>query len=386
YKDNQLGTITARSFLQLGTSGAKSITAQAGFDSLSLIMHINKMFYGDTTVPQRYYVSQLNEVIKYPYPTQTTYYNNSGFSYNPVPLGYTDVRISPTAVHTSQNALDTVRIRLPDSLGQHLFTMIQNKSDTITSANSFLGYFKGLVVYPDTSTGHTGVMYGFKDSVVMRLYYHEPGVFTAPKFVDFPFNNNANQFNQINVNRNGSPLAALDSLRAIRKNPLLPTEAPSSLTGNAVYVQGTTGVQTKIRFPYISNILGVPDYVSVLKAQLLLKPITGTFNPEFSLPPQLIMNQTDENNQFGSLIFSNGSIEYGSLNVDYLYGQNTLYTYDVTAYVQQQLNIINNQNNGLMLSVPPPARATLFNRAVFGDHTNKNYTVTLKIYYISLIH
>ncbi|MBS1947198.1 MAG: DUF4270 family protein, partial [Bacteroidetes bacterium] len=50
YKDNQMGTITSRSFLQLGTSGAKSITAQAGFDSLSLIMHINKMFYGDTNV------------------------------------------------------------------------------------------------------------------------------------------------------------------------------------------------------------------------------------------------------------------------------------------------------------------------------------------------
>ncbi|HVM89771.1 MAG TPA: DUF4270 family protein [Puia sp.] len=386
YQDPELGMITSKTFLQIGTPGVKSVSALAGFDSISLIMHINKTFYGDTTITQRYYVSQLQQVIQFPYPTQTTYYNKSGFAFNPAPLGYTDVNISPTAVHTTQNALDTVKIRLADTLGQKLLSMIQNKSDTISNSNSFLGYFKGLVIYSDTSVSHIGTMYGFKDTVIMRLYYHEPGVFTTSKYIDFPYSNRANQFNQIAVNRKGTPVAVLDSLQSVRTNRLIPTEAPSSLTNHAVYVQGITGLQTKMRFPYISNILGVPDYVSVLKAQLILRPVVGTFSPELSLPPQLILNTTDLTNQPGSIIFANGSIEYGSLNVDYLYGQSTSYAYDITSYIQQQLNLVNILNNGLILSVPSPAKSTSANRAVFGDIVNKNYTITLKIYYISLIH
>ncbi len=386
YNDPYFGTITSKTFFQLGTPGKQVVTNMAGFDSIEFVMRINKAFYADTTVVQRYYVSQLDNVINYPSATQRFFYNNSSLPYNPVPLGSTDVVISPLAVHTSQNALDSVRIRLPDTLGQRLLNMFVNNSDTITNLNTFLSYFRGLAVYSDTGASHIGTIFGFRDTVFMRLYYHEPGVITNYKHIDFPYNNKSFQFNNITADRSNSPLAVLSSLQSSRPNPLIPVEAPSSLTNNAVYVQGPTGIQTKIRFPYISNLLNVPDYIGVLKAQLILTPIAGTFNPELALPPQMILSATDQNNELGTVIYFNGQVQYGNLVTDYVYGENTLYSYDITAYIKQLLTLGSNNTDGLILNVPSPASETSFNRVVFGDNTNKNYKITLKIYYISLVH
>ena len=169
----------------------------------------------------------------------------------------------------------------------------------------------------------------------------------------------------------------------------IPAEAPSALTNNAVYVQGPSGIETKIRFPYLANFLtNVPDYIGILKAQLILKPIVGTFEPKlnFALPPQMILSATDQNNELGTVIYFNGQVQYGNLAVDFQYGLNTLYTYDITAYIKQLLTLGPNTTDGLMLTVPSPSNETLFNRVIFGDNTNKNYKIALKIYYIQLVH
>lgn len=387
YHDNIFGSITSSTFLQMGTpSGISGINNQSVYDSLVLMMRINKTFFGDTTLSQRYYVSQLNEVILFPSTTQVTYYNNSSFSYNPSPLGFTDVTILPTRGLTSQALDDSVKIDLPDTLGQHLFEMIQNVSDTIKNINSFIAYFRGLTIYPDNTPGHSGTLYGFKDTVTMRLFYHQPGIYTTYNHVDFTLNNRSNQFNHITADRTGTPLAALNTAHANRPNPLIYAEAPSTQMNNAVYVQSATGIQGKIMFPSLRTALALPGYLGILRAQLIFKPIASTFTPELPLPPQLILSQTDANNQLGSPIFSGGGIEYGNLYIDYSGSGITTYSYDITNYIKQQLTIGGNNTDGLMISLPSASSNTIFNRAVIGDATNKNYNITLNLYYISLPH
>lgn len=387
YQDNLFGSVTSSAFLQIGTpSGTSGINYQSVYDSLVLNMRINKSFFGDTTLQQRYYVSQLDEIIQFPSSTQYTYYNNSSFPYNPSPLGFTDVTIYPTRGLTSQALSDTVKIDLPDTLGQHLFEMIQNVSDTIRNINSFIAYFRGLTIYPDNAQGHSGSMYGFKDTVTMRMFYHQPGIYTTYNHIDFTLNNKSNQFNRITADRSGTPLAALTTAQANRPNPLIHAEVPSSQMKNATYVQSATGIQGKITFPSLSTVLALPGYLGILRAQLIFKPIVGTFSPELALPPQLILSQTDANNQLGSPIFSSGGVEYGNLYIDYSGAGITTYSYDITTYIKQQLTIGGNNTNGLMISLPSPANYTSFDRAVFGDATNKNYNITLNLYYISLPH
>jgi len=372
YRDPYFGIITSQTYLQVSPPiNLPTISNLAVYDSLSLILRINKGYYGDTTQVQRYVVSQLQTVITLP-GTQTTFYNISKFPYDPNPMGYSDAQINPTAFYTSQKLNDSLKIKLPDSQGQELFNLMYNQSDTVRNLNTFLGYFKGFSIYPDPTS--MGAIYGFRDTVIMRLYYHTPGLLYTPAFIDFTLNNKPYQFNQIYFDRTGTPTAPVDSL-----NP----EIPSTATNNAGYIQTATGLMVKLRFPTITNLLQYPDYLTVLKAELTLRPTVGSYSPTFSLPPQISIAKTDAANDIGVLL----PVGTGNLIVDYLYGTNTAYTYDITNFIQSQILLGNeyNSQNGLMLIYPAPAGYTSFNRAVIGDQFNPNNSnkVNLKIYYAS---
>jgi hypothetical protein len=371
YKDPYFGTIASESFLQVSPpSSLPTISNLAIYDSLALILRINKTYYGDTTVVQRYMVSQLQSLIQLP-GVQTTFYNNSTFPYDASsPLGYSDVQINPTAFFTSQKINDTIKIRLPDSKGLELFRLLYNQADTVKNINTFTGYFKGLSIYPDANS--TGGIFGFKDSIIMRLYYREPGIVLTEKFVDFNIYNKSNQFNHIWTDRTGTPASGIDSIH---------NEVPSTATGNAAYVQSATGLQVKIKFPTIGSLQQYPDYLSILKAELIVRPVQGTYSPTFVLPPQLNVSLTNDGNLVGSTVGA------ANASVDYLSGANTNYSYDITAYIKQQITagVESNNRNGLMLNIPSPAYNTTFNRAVIGDRFKSQpiNQIILKIYYAS---
>ena len=383
YQDPYFGYINSKSYLQVGTPGNPTISFQASFDSLDFIMRINKSFYGDTTLPQTYSIYQLDTVISLPL-LQYTFYNNSSIPYNPTPLGSRTVTILPTAAQTSLSVFDTVKIRLPDSLGLALMGMIQRRSDTTATLNTFLNYLRGFVL--STDNGSKGVVYGFRDTVTMRLHYHEPGAINNYKFIDFPYNNRAHQFNQISIDRSGTPLQALVNAQNSRPNPLIYAEAPSSALGNAGYVQSATGIQLKLMFPNMAGLINLPDYLGVLKAELILKPVPGSYSPTNALPPQLVLSQTDMNNRLGGGVVTNGTSSTGNLVLDYTFGQNTSYSYDITTYMKGLMATGLYTQNGIMVNLPSPAGSTTMNRAVFNDRNNKLYTITLKLYYISLVH
>jgi hypothetical protein len=388
YHDNYFGTISSQSFIQIGPPpNIPVISNQAGFDSICYIMRLNKTFYGDTTTQVRYDVSQLDTVIALPQPfIQNTFYNNSNIGFNPVPWGSAALTISPTALHTTQNFQDSVKIRLPDSLGMKLLTMMILKSDTLTSLNTFLGYFKGLCIYPDP--GNSGVVYGFRDTAFIKLYYHEPGVVTNSTFIIFPFNTKTHQFNNISFDRSGTQLASInDPAYAV---PYTSThELPATATtDSSVYLQGGTGLQMKLRFPYLNKLLQLPDYVGILKASLILEPKLGSYTPEITLPPQVILSQSGPANTIGATITTSGTSQTGNLIIDYIYGQNTYYSYDVTSYIKQIIVDPLLSQDAIIANMPAPASTTTMNRAVFLNrrYTTNNYNVSLKVYYISLVH
>ncbi|HET7002223.1 MAG TPA: hypothetical protein VFI33_12965, partial [Puia sp.] len=77
----------------------------------------------------------------------------------------------------------------------------------------------------------------------------------------------------------------------------------------------------------------------------------------------------------------------GNLGIDYLYGINTNYSYDITAYIQSAIaqGAPNNAKNGLIIVTPAATFNILFNRAVIGNSYNaqKSNQISLKIYYAS---
>jgi len=372
YVDPFFGTITSRSYTDIGTPNPSPvITNTSVYDSIQLILRINKTFYGDTTQVQRFLVSQLTQVMNFP-GTQTAFFNNNSIPFDPTILGSTDVRINPTAGLTSQRFGDSIKISMPNSLGAQLFGLLYRQPDTLTNPAIFRGFFKGLTVYPDVN--FPGAVYGFRDTMALRIYYHQPGVVVTQQKTDFSIINQYSQFNQITADRLGT---------ATEKITRLTPELQSTASGNQAFLQPISSLYIKLLFPTISNLPSYPDYLAVMKAVLEIKPVQGTYSPIYNLPPLVNLSLTTEGNTIGAQLPS-GS---GNLSIDYLYGTNTNYSYDITSYIQNALTqgAPNNAKNGLLLTTPAATFNTSFNRAVIGNAYNAQLSnqISLKIYYAS---
>jgi hypothetical protein len=372
YIDPYFGTITSQSYTDIATPFPfPTLSTSSIYDSIVLILRLNKTFYGDTTKQQRFLVSQLTQVMNYP-GIQTAFYSNQSIPYSPTILGSTDITINPTAGLTSQRIGDTMKIAMPDAMGRQLFDLLYRQPDTITNPAIFRGFFNGLAVYPDTTL--PGAIYGFMDTMKLRIFYHEPGPITVEKTIDFVSTNLNTQFNRITADRSATQLASLSHLTP---------ELQSTATGNKAFLQPITSLYTKIIFPSLSNLPLFPDYVALMKAELVVKPAQGTYSPILNLPPSVGLAMTNYANTIGTSIPAGT----GNLLVDYLYGTNTSYSYDITSYVQSAMlqGAPYNAINGLIMSTPATAFNTTFNRAVFGDQFNQptSNQVSLNLYYAS---
>jgi hypothetical protein len=370
YKDSMFGIIRAKTFFNLAPPALRDFSLSARYDSLRLILKSNGTYYGDTSTVQTISIYQLAEPIQIG-ESQSSLYNTSDFPIQAGALGSITRRFIPS---------DTSSILVPmsDALGQDLFNLLSQKSDPVKDITSFINYFKGLQIAP--GPGISNAVLGFRDSVVMRLYYHEANPSPVNEYLDFIFNNQALQFNQIQYDRTGTGLTILGPANR---------EAESTLTNNMAFVQSATGLEAKIRFPTLRNLLQRPDYAQILKAELDILPVRGSFSGQYPLPPELDLYSTSLlNDPLSPLTITQAGglaqVQNGNLQVDWLYGQNTFYSYDVTTFLQQQIAISDNNKNGLLIQPPAPAFESALNRLVLGDSRNIKDRIMLKVYYISI--
>lgn len=373
YTDPIFGHISAASFFVMSPPASiPDLHSSAMFDSLTLRLTGDSSFYGDSTIVQRLQVQQLSERILFA-DNETSLYDRSDFSVSPSILGSIALNIRP-----SQK--DSVRIRLSDSKGLELWSLIKNKATEVNTANDFEYYFKGLKIAPKNSSADAAI-YGFYDTIVMRLYYHESNPDIVQKQIDFTLINQNKQFNQLRYNRTGSILNT-----SIPENK----EIASANLNGAAYIQPLTGAIMKLSFPTIKNaLLQRSDYLQLMSAELILKPVGNSYSQYLMLPPELTAYTTDVNNLPGSLIGLLGSTgssaaQYGNLVTDWLYGRDTYYSYDLTSYLQQQVLLDGDNSNALLFFPPTPAYNTRLNRVAIGDSKNAESKMQLKVYYISV--
>lgn len=373
YNDPIFGQISSSTFLVISSpDNIPEFHISAVYDSLEFRMVADSSFYGDTAIRQTISVQQLAERIEFP-EGSTSLYSKADFLVETVPLGVSEVSVAPSN-------RDTLRIRMSDSKGNEIWNLLREKATAVASATDFEHYFRGLKLSTVSGAGNAAI-FGFSDTVVMRLHYHETNPGITEKYIDFPITARNKQFNQVLVDRTGTPL-----------DVELPEskEIVSSQLGNAAYIQPLTGVLTKIAFPNIREaILQREEYLQLMSAELVLKPIGGSYGYANMLPPQLAAYTTDRTNIPGTSLGLSGSTsstetQYGSLQIDWLNGELTQYAYDVTVYLQQQLTLSGDNTNALLLLPPSPAFNTRLNRAAIGDRRNEQAKAILKIYYIAV--
>ncbi len=372
FSDPIFGRINTQTYFQVAPPSFEDIYDNVLFDSLTLILKLNKSYYGDTTKPVRINVSRLADKIQ-PFDNGITLYNVDSFNVDPVILGSKDVIVSPTRG-------DTISIKLNATLGQELLNKFIAKSDTIKISDVFLKYFKGLRI---SSDGNSNLIFGCKDSATLRIQYKKKDLYLINKNIDFTLFNNSLHFTNIKVDRSkGRPdIANLPTLK----------EIDSRLTGNAAYGNSAAGTIIKIRFTSLRELLKAPNFAKILSARLIIRPVAGTYDRNYFLPPQLRLSTTTALNQIGvdlTTLAANGTpiTQLGNLFVDYGFGVNTAYSYDVTNYIKFAITDAVNNKNGLLLTPPFGAYQTSFSRVAVGSRLNNipNSKIELQIYYAAV--
>jgi hypothetical protein len=212
----------------------------------------------------------------------------------------------------------------------------------------------------------------------MRLYYKKPGLYLQGKTIDFKLGVKNHHFNNFIVDRSGTVLKDIATLKQINSTQL----------GNTAYTSYASGVMTKIRFPTVRDILKQTNFVKLVKAILIVRPVIASYALPYALPPQIRLSTTTQLNQIGTDITAlvNGTFvtQTGNLFIDGLYGQDTNYSYDVSSYVKALLNDGSINQNGLLLLPPSPALTTNFNRVIVGNRANQNGKMELQLTYAAV--
>lgn len=364
YKDPYLGLVSTQPFCQLDKPATiPDISDQAVFDSLSLIVRFNKYYYGDTTKPETINVNELDQAIVLSY--NNLLYNTTRVNIKPTPLGSKLISVHPSTD-------DTLFIRLDDAKGQELFEKLRTKSGELNTTESFQYYFKGISL--TTGDGDSSVVYGIRDTVIMRVNYHVNDPFPDSKSIDFVSQVNTEAFNQILTDRSGTNLVT--SGRGV-------TEIPSSVSNHLSFTQPGTGLYLKLNFPSLKGIVATENIIRLLKAELIVRPLRQSFNQSsIKLPSQLFLINTDGSNIPGNPVTSPaGGVEFVNPVIDNVFGLDNYYSFDVTSAVNTMINTAGNGDAAFFVVQGLAGSVLQLDRIIAGDATTSapNYTTQLKL-------
>ncbi|WP_164974315.1 DUF4270 family protein [Filimonas effusa] len=382
HTDPYFGRSVASSYFEFAPPTGTTYDVNAEYDSIILVIKpaSTRAYYGDTLTDLHIGVQELNEEIVPVRPGSTTYstlFNTTSFTKK---SGFLNIGNTRTAVRVQPSITDTIVVRLNDQFGANLFNLLKTNSQNIQNSTAFINeVLKGVYI---SAGANDNVILNLKDSVDMRLYYTTPGRESIHSYVTFTLANNAHHFNHIDIDRTGTPLGNA----GFGKNKQV---ISSEDLGNRAFMQYITGSMVKIQFPTAkASILNAPDFTSILSAHLVIRPLIGSYENTYKkLPASIRLSTTNINNLIGSdLTSSSGSsmqVQTGNLVVDDRNPKSTAYTYDVTSYLLQQINLTTIDNgNGLLMS--PPANTTSFDRLVVGNANNTDARMVLTIYYLAV--
>ena len=352
YRDDVFGSVTSESYLEIGVPASFDIESEDLYDSLRLVLTYNTYSFGDTTRPQRLLVHMLTGEIAYEYETSIT--SHASFSYDPAPLGALTYTPGPNGPTT------TISIPMSDQLGRDLFDRLAGGSETMTDNNLFRTLLPGLLLRGDPSFGGNIIGFSAGASTVRLVLYTRQAETHEENPVTFGLRDSSHQFNHIVHDFAGTPLATLTRQRY---------GLSAGDAGGRAFVQGGTGLAMRVDLPSLPEVLSVGRR-TMLAAKLTFSPRVGTYTVS-TLPPQLYLHRSDDINSLGSVVTSS------TLTVDEMYSEGTVYSFDITSYLREELaDSYVDPGKGLLITLPSSALNTQCMRLV-GDAYSKHLKLSL---------
>lgn len=317
YTDPVFGKVKAKSFMQLAYPFA-SISDDAIYDSIAVVLNYDNYFYNDTTQTQTIEIFNLLDDIK----TDDGYfYNTTSFEASETPIGSKTFLPYPTKE-------DSIHITISDVFGKELYERIRDND--INTEDDFLDLYKGLLVNPGDNNSS---VLGFATSSALRLYYSFEDELEVEdsEIIEFPLNA-GNSFHNILSDYSGTYFDTLNSQE---------TQLVSEDTDNNIFIQSGAGLATRIDIPFIERINDIPGNGSILDANLSLSvkqnSSTDNLNIRDSLSVYLMNRKGD---LLDVLTNSTGETVYGMLNdIDEEFKTLT-YTIPATYFLNLKLNQI----------------------------------------------
>lgn len=363
YEHPLLGSVNSNSFIPYKyPSYTTDALTTIVFDSITLRLSHTGYAVGDTTAVQRFTVHQLKEKIKL---------NKNGYLYSNNKVFYHE---EPLAAYTYKPAPNSrerknISIRLPDAFGQDLLTHLHNRDD-IVSEDRFENYFKGIVILPDSNISRSIVGFAVNDTLAsINLHYHtkdeiekEQNLCISPA--------TQRQFNHFRYDRTGTPVEYVND------------EAPSTQLGGKSVLMGGIGWYSRLEFPFLNEIALQGRIINVEEAFLKIYPDINLYSSLNSLPDSIFLFVADENHVVTEVVkdYLGKQVQSGKLIKDEYLKENTYYYFDITTFMQKELNASGRFKHNLQLMFNEKDYTNTFKSLTFRDQQD-NFPITLLLTY-----
>lgn len=320
-------------------------------------------YYGNLNTPQTFTVHRLNQ----DFPTASTkIYSTKTIAFDPTPIGSftgivsltdsTPVRIGKNLV----NVAPSLKIKLSSTFANELFNA---PTGTYATDAAFKAFLKGIVIKA-SSNPTSG------DGAIVALTLND-----ALSKISVHFNDS------LHYDLNMKSSRSFANYKIVTQNSAITNQHNNPNTDyNVVYAQSLGGSKIKVEIPELENLAKNKTKI-VHKAELIVKPLGGSFTSTYPLPQRLLVLQPDS---FGKSIaipdLFSGRF-FGDLKSD-----NT-YVLNITEFIQFQLNTYKatgSLKNVLHIVIPnsnpiAPSRIT-----VDSDKTSGQEKIVLRIVYSEL--
>lgn len=370
-QDDDFGDLIAQNYFGVYSS-VFSIDEDAVFDSIALIMHYDRYYYGDTTLVQTYKIHEITEVFE-PNDDDDYFYNTSSLAYSEDILGEQSFTPYP-------NKKDSINISLNYAFGENIFNKIINNE--ITDSNDLSKEFRGVTI---KSESDTNTVLGFKysssssGSTAIRFYYtldNDDDSENNNHYIDLLLQGGNYIFNNITSDKTNTVLNTLTDSEDI---------LPSTETNNKIYIQSGTGVSMRVEMPTLSNLNALENNGTTVGAWVKIYPDYSSYD-NIDLIDSLAVYVIDQKNRTVKQLTSlGGNTIYAKINSDENeFDASTYYTVDVSSFVEEILTSSYTLDYALRFEFPN--NTSTINRLLVHDPEspeNSNYKMKLLLTYLT---
>jgi hypothetical protein len=274
----------------------------------------------------------------------------------------------------------------PDEMGQTWMDSIIAGADIFETSADFQEFFKGIAIVPEEGVDSwSASFYGLSDdwssgdetttSMELRLYYTNEDAFESTYYSFVPSNSDY-IFSYFETDYTGTALDAFDSET---------DQLSSAETDHLIYLQSGSGLAVKIDIPALDRINEISTNMSIIDAELILKPRLNSFDTEYTLPTSFNAYWTDKKNRINDLLY-NASGEYtltGTLHLDEEFKENTYYSIPILNYLLVKTSSDEFTDDDLMFIVSSEIFSTSFKHIVLEDNAINGTSMQLKLYYVT---